>query len=148
MGLTYFNLFLFGNWLPILCCNSRFPINTNCHAFISLMIPIHPETCQVVTILSCCKSKLTICLIFMVMKVVSIWRCYLHWYAKAYITKIVPTPGYERNIHIIIKKVNLICPIARVVLFKKFPHWISKASHGQNVYADVILNWEMCILAY
>lgn len=129
MGLTYFNLFLFGNWLPILCWNSCFPINTNCHAFISLMIPIHPETCQVVTILSCCKSKLTICLIFMVMKVVSIWRCYLHWYGKSIHHKDCPYTRIwkkythrRKKIKKILKKVNLICPIARVVLFKKFPH--------------------------
>lgn len=68
---TYFYLFLPCNWFPILCTDSSLPVNADSNSFSPRCMVVHPKACQVVTSLSGCESKLTMCYILFMVKIVS-----------------------------------------------------------------------------
>lgn len=73
----YLNLLFLGNWIPILSCNTSFPVNVNAYIPSPMVVTISPKTCQVVPGLLGSECKLTMSHIFSVMKCVPIWRCHL-----------------------------------------------------------------------
>lgn len=76
--LTCLDLFLFSDRVPIFGCNTNLPINPKGYRIGLRVTGINPETSQVVSRFLSSESKLAMCYIFLVMKIIPIRRCYLY----------------------------------------------------------------------
>lgn len=75
--IIYLNLLLLSNWIPILGCNPDFPVNVHTNLTTFWITAIYPEACQVVPSFLSSKREIPMCCVLLMMKIVSIRRCYL-----------------------------------------------------------------------